>query len=202
MENLRNEGLEKNTVLVGDVMLDATHMFYKRAMTHCPLESLTSHRLGTYILATVHRPSNTDIKEHLQSIFDAFGQLAVPVILPLHPRTKAALSGITVPANVEIRPPVSYLAMLTLTCNAYRVLTDSGGLQKEAYWFGVPCVILREETEYPETFENNWSICAGANQETIVRAVSGGPTGPQCQLGEGPEGRASAMIARSLLSGS
>ena len=89
--------------------------------------------------------------------------------------------------------------MLTLTSNTHRVLTDSGGLQKEAYWLGIPCIFLREETEYPETLENNWSVCAGANQQSIIKAAIGRPTGPQCRLGEGPEGRAAAMIARSLL---
>ena len=199
VDNLEREGLKENTLLVGDVMLDATHMFAERAKKLFPLKSITHHNSGGYCLATVHRPSNTDIRENLQSIFSAFGQLPFPVILPLHPRTKAVLGHITVPDNVEITPPVSYLTMLTLTSNAHRVLTDSGGLQKEAYWFGVPCVILREETEYPETFENNWSVCAGANQQSIITAAMGRPTGPQCRLGEGPEGRAAAMIARSLL---
>ena len=197
--NLKLEGLEDNTVLVGDVMLDATHMFTERAKNKCPLESITHHNPGNYFLATVHRPSNTDIRENLQSIFSAFGQLPLPVILPLHPRTKAELDHIAVPDNVEITPPVGYLTMLTLTSNAHRVLTDSGGLQKEAYWLGVPCIILREETEYPETLENNWSVCAGANQESIINAAMGKPTGPQCRLGEGPEGWATTMIARSLL---
>ena len=196
--NLKLEGLGESTVLVGDVMLDATHMFAGRAKNKCPLESITHHSPGDYFLATVHRPSNTDIKENLQSIFSAFGQLPLPVILPLHPRTKAVLDQIAVPDNVEITPPVSYLTMLTLTSNAHRVLTDSGGLQKEAFWLDVPCIILREETEYPETLENNWSVCTGADQESIISAAMGKPTGPQCRLGEGPEGRAATMIARSL----
>ncbi len=199
VENLTQEGLGENTVLVGDVMLDATHMFAERAKKLFPLKSITHHKSDGYCLATVHRPSNTDIRENLQSIFRAFGQLPLPVILPLHPRTKSVLDQIIIPDNIEITPPVSYLKMLTLTSNAHRVLTDSGGLQKEAYWFGKPCVILREETEYPETLENNWSVCAGANQESIINAAMRTPNGPQCRLGEGPEGRAAAMIARSLL---
>ncbi|MDE2770250.1 MAG: UDP-N-acetylglucosamine 2-epimerase (non-hydrolyzing) [Bacteroidota bacterium] len=199
VENLNREGLSAQTILVGDVMLDATHMFAERARERWPLESMTHHPPKGYFLATVHRPSNTDIRDNLQNIFNAFGKLPLPIILPLHPRTRAALKDIAVPDNVEIRDPVSYLAMLTLTSNAHRVLTDSGGLQKEAYWFGVSCVILREETEYPETFENNWSVCAGADHASIVNAAMGKPTGPQCRLGEGPEGRANMMIARSLL---
>ena len=199
VENLEREGLKDNTLLVGDVMLDATHMFAERAKKLFPLKSITHHKSGGYCLATVHRPSNTDIRENLQSIFSAFGQLLLPIILPLHPRTKSVLDRIDVPDNIEITPPVSYLKMLTLTSNAHRVLTDSGGLQKEAYWLGVPCIILREETEYPETLENNWSVCAGSNQESIINAAMGEPTGPQCRLGEGHEGRSAAMIASCLL---
>ena len=198
-ENLKREGLEENTFFVGDVMLDATYMFAERAQDRWPLESITSHPAQGYYLSTIHRPSNTDIKENLQNVFDAFGQLPLPVILPLHPRTRAVLDSIHVPSNVEITAPVGYLTMLTLTSNAHRVLTDSGGLQKEAYWLGVPCVILREDTEYPETFENNWNVCAGADKELIIKAVMSDPTGPQCRLGKGPEERASPMIARHLV---
>ncbi|MCY4158613.1 MAG: UDP-N-acetylglucosamine 2-epimerase (non-hydrolyzing) [Bacteroidetes bacterium] len=197
-QNLKQEGLEENTILVGDVMLDATHMFVERAQELYPLESVTRHHPREYFLSTIHRPSNTDNEENLRGIFDAFGQLPLPVVLPLHPRTKAVLTGITIPDNVEVTRPASYLEMLTLTLNANRVITDSGGLQKEAYWFGVPCIILREETEYPEMFKNNWSICTGANEQSIVSATIVKPSGPQCRLGEGPEGYASAMIARSL----
>ena len=200
VNHLKREGLGDNTMLVGDVMLDATHMFAERAKEQRPLKSLTQHKPGEYALATVHRPSNTDIRENLQSIFAAFGQLPWPVILPLHPRTKAVMGDMAVPNNVDIRPPVGYIDMLTLTSNAHRVLTDSGGLQKEAYWFGIPCVILREETEYPETLVNDWHTCTGADMEAILDAVMKEPTGPRCRLGEGPEGRAASMIARLLLS--
>ena len=199
VSNLENEGLKKNTILVGDVMLDATKMFIERAKKLYPLGSIIQYSSGEYYLSTVHRPSNTDDIGNLQSIFNAFGQLPLPVILPLHPRTQAVLSGITIPNNVEIMDPVSYLVMLILTLNANRVLTDSGGLQKEAYWFGVPCTILREETEYPETFENSWSVCTGADQDSIVQATMSQPSGPQCQMGLGSDGSASSMIARALL---
>lgn len=199
VEHLRREGLEHKTRLVGDVMLDATHMFADRAKKKCPLASITHHPTKGYYLATVHRPSNTDIKENLQSILAAFGQLPLPVIMPLHPRTKVALSHIMIPDNVEITSPVSYLSMLTLTSNAHRVLTDSGGLQKEAYWLGVPCVILREETEYPETLINGWNTCTGVDPQFILHAVRHQPTGPQCRFGEGQEGSAANMIANTLL---
>ena len=201
VENLKREGLEKNTQLVGDVMLDATKMFTEYAKIHCPLESVTCHKPGTYILATVHRASNTDIQENLQNIFSALGLLSLPVILPLHPRTKASMNDVAVPDNVEVRSPVSYLTMLTLTSNAYQVLTDSGGLLKESYWLGVPCVTLREETEYPETLVNGWNRCAGVTPESIIDNAKELPCGPQSDFGKGPDGTASCMIARSLLEG-
>ncbi|MCY4001135.1 MAG: UDP-N-acetylglucosamine 2-epimerase (non-hydrolyzing) [Bacteroidetes bacterium] len=199
VNNLENEGLVKNTILVGDVMLDATEIFIERAVQLHPLDSIIPYSSGEYYLSTVHRPSNTDDIQNLQSIFNAFAQLPLPVILPLHPRTKAVLSAIKIPNNVEIIDPVGYLVMLVLTRNAKRVLTDSGGLQKEAYWFGVPCTILREETEYPETFKNDWSVCTGADQESIIDATMSQPSGPQCQFGLGPEGSASSMIANALM---
>jgi len=198
-ENLNREGLERQSLLVGDVMLDATNMFSERAKNQCPLKSITLHNPKEYILATVHRPSNTDIQKNLQNIFDAFRQLPLPIILPIHPRTQKALDYVDdVPDNVEIISPVSYLTMLTLILNAYRVLTDSGGIQKEAYWLETPSIILRDETEYSEICENNWSLCTGENHKLIVHAVNKKPTGPQSRFGEGPDGYASEMIARSL----
>ena len=202
VENLKREGLENNTRFVGDVMLDATQMFAEHAKVRRPLESLTHHKSRTYILATVHRASNTDNVGNLQCIFHALRQLPLPVILPIHPRTKASINDLAIPDNVEICPPVSYLTMLTLTSNAYRVLTDSGGLQKEAYWLGTPCVTLRKETEYPETLISGWNRCVGITPEAILDAVKQYPQGPQSDFGRGPDGAASSMIACSLLEGS
>jgi len=198
VENLKREGLHDHTLFVGDVMYDATQMFIQRAKEEIPLESLTHHLPKKYFLATVHRPTNTDSSENLQNIIDAFGQLSLPVILPIHPRTKMALDGILIPDNIEIINPVSYLAMLMLTSNAHQILTDSGGLQKEAYWMGIPCVILREETEYPEICRNNWAVCAGADQKSIVEATTQNPTGQQSKFGHGPNGNPSDMIVSAL----
>ncbi|MCY4224582.1 MAG: UDP-N-acetylglucosamine 2-epimerase, partial [Bacteroidetes bacterium] len=105
VNNLENEGLVKNTILVGDVMLDATEIFIERAVQLHPLDSIIPYSSGEYYLSTVHRPSNTDDIQNLQSIFNAFAQLPLPVILPLHPRTKAVLSAIKIPNNVEIIDP-------------------------------------------------------------------------------------------------
>ena len=199
VDNLRAEGLATGTSLVGDVMLDATRMFAKRARAKFPLETITRHKRRSYALSTVHRPSNTDSKVNLQAVFTAFGRLPWPIILPLHPRTESKMKGIKVPDNVEIIEPVSYMAMLTLIENARCLLTDSGGIQKEAYWMQVPCVTLRIDTEWPETFKHGWNTCVGADPDAIEKAAIQSPTGPQAPLGEAPHGTASSTIAETLL---
>ncbi|MCY4170494.1 MAG: UDP-N-acetylglucosamine 2-epimerase (non-hydrolyzing) [Bacteroidetes bacterium] len=202
VENLKREGLQDYIHLVGDVMFDATQLFSQHAKDHKPLKSITHYEPNKYYLATVHRASNTDNRENLQNIFDAFGQLSLPVSLPIHPRTESALTNIKVPKNVDIIDPVSYLEMLTLISNAKRILTDSGGLQKEAYWLGIPCVILREETEYPEICHNSWSICAGSNPKSIVDAITKDPNGPQTNFGHRPDESPVDMIVSALMTSS
>ena len=201
VDNLRAEGLRRGTSLVGDVMLDATRMFVRRARNRFPLSSITRHAPGNYALSTVHRPSNTDTQASLQAIFAAFGCLPWPIILPLHPRTRAKMQGIQVPGNVEIIEPVSYMTMLVLIENACQLLTDSGGIQKEAYWLKTSCVTLRTDTEWPETCKHGWNTCVGADPDAIVTAATTPPTGPQLPLGEAPSGTASSTIAEALLEG-
>jgi UDP-N-acetylglucosamine 2-epimerase len=142
-----------------------------------------------YALATVHRASNTDDVANLAEIFDALALLKETVIVPLHPRTKAALMGtdIEVEPPVHIIDPVGYLDMLKLQRNARIVLTDSGGVQKEAYLLGVPCVTLRDETEWPETLTGEWNVLAGADCERILRAARrAAPSGtPPPAFGDG-----------------
>jgi len=132
-----------------------------------------------YALATVHRAENTDDSERLRSIFQALDEIArelMPVILPLHPRTRNALSSLPLtpyPTTPQLRliDPVSYLDMLSLEKNARLILTDSGGVQKEAFILRVPCVTLREETEWVETVEAGWNVLVGADEKRIVEAA-------------------------------
>jgi UDP-GlcNAc3NAcA epimerase len=196
VENLRREGITQGVYLTGDVMAEAVRCYAEIARRRVPLESLTTHAPGAYYVATVHRAENTDDPSRLQGIFEGLGQLALPVILPLHPRTRARLDGtIWIPANVELREPVGYLAMLTLVQHARAVLTDSGGLQKEAIWLGIPCITLREETEWVETLEGGWNQLVGADPDRIAAAATRRPTGkpllPQTES-------ASAHIAQLL----
>lgn len=134
---------------MGDVMFDAAIHFGARvANRKPPADNLPSE----YALATVHRASNTDHRETLSVILDGFAKCPLPIILPLHPRTKARLDGfdLVVPPTVRVLPPVGFLDMIWLERHASVILTDSGGVQKEAYFHGTPCVTLREETEWSE----------------------------------------------------
>lgn len=200
VHNLEAAGLGHATELVGDVMLDAVRHFAPRAEARAPLNQITAHASGTYALATVHRAANTDTPSRLDGIFGALGQLPWPVLLPLHPRTRARLTSIAVPTNVEVMDPIGYLSMLTLQKHARTILTDSGGIQKEAYWHGIPCITLRENTEWTETLEHGWNHCVGADPASILHATQTPPTGPRRPLGAAPDGgSASAAIARALI---
>ena len=175
VNNLKNEGVNRGIFLVGDVMHDSV-LFNEM------LAKKKSQILGTlkvapkeYGLATVHRAENTDDIDKISSIFSALDKVArdvFPVIVPLHPRTRnqLKLSGLTYPA-IEIIDPVSYLDMLSLEKNAKIILTDSGGVQKEAYWLKVPCITLRSETEWIETVESGWNLLAGADRDRIIQFV-------------------------------
>jgi UDP-N-acetylglucosamine 2-epimerase len=171
---LKREGIEKGVHLVGDVMYDsllaALPRAQKDAASVLAAQGVTA---GQYYLATVHRPANTDDPAILRQLMAAFGRLDALVVLPLHPRTRAAMATahIVAPPNLRLGPPVGYLEMLTLEANARAVLTDSGGVQREAYFLSVPCVTLREESEWPELLPSGWNVLAGHNPDAIVEAA-------------------------------
>ncbi len=157
---LSKEGISGSHVVnIGDVMYDAAIIFGEKA----EIESQILDNLGlepkTYILATVHRKENTDKEERLRNIIDGFATALHPVILPLHPRTRNMLNtfGISIPANIKVIDPLGYLDMVMLEKNAELIVTDSGGVQKEAYFYGVPCLTLRDETEWTELVELGWN---------------------------------------------
>jgi UDP-N-acetylglucosamine 2-epimerase len=142
-----------------------------RAIRESPL-----HRTPNYYLATLHRAENTDDPKKLKSIFGALNEIGekTPVILPLHPRTKKMMKVYRLFSkfkDIRFIEPVSYLGMLQLEKNAKAILTDSGGVQKESYWFGVPCFTLREETEWVETIKSKWNSLVGTEAERIVKKV-------------------------------
>jgi len=199
VQNLANEGLLANTRFTGDVMYDSV-LYYQSAILNHPEKYITPGIPEKYLLATIHRAENTDQPENLKKIFSAFAQLPFKVVLPIHPRTRKILdTAITLPPNVQIIEPVGYLQMLNLTIGASKVLTDSGGLQKEAYFLGKPCVTLRTETEWSETLHDHWNIIAGSDPGRIVEAVLlPEPSAPR-QHGFG-DGHAAGKILKKLLS--
>jgi UDP-GlcNAc3NAcA epimerase len=174
VENLAAEGIVRNVHLVGDIMLDVLNWARERSLAQ-PSKILTQLELGEreYILVTVHRSENTDHWQRLSGILNALDALDEIVVFPVHPRARKAMSegDYRPPPQVRLIGPVGYLDMVSLTRSARRVLTDSGGLQKEAYWLGVPCVTLREETEWVETVEAGWNMLVGSDRDRIVEAV-------------------------------
>jgi UDP-N-acetylglucosamine 2-epimerase len=174
IECLSREGITKGVYQAGDLMYDSLLAALPRSKA---IESETLAHYGVaaggYYLATVHRPSNTDDAAALRSICSALGQLEAPVVLPLHPRTKAALAeaAIEVAANVQAVEPVGYFEMLALERNAIAVLSDSGGVRREAYFLGVPSVTLRDSSEWPETLDSGWDVLAGTDVDRIVEGA-------------------------------
>ncbi len=172
--HLATEGITRDVHVVGDVMLDllneARPQVAARTATVLSALGVTAR---SYVLATVHRSGNTDRPTPLTDILKALGALEEPVIFPLHPRTLAALVEAVPPSMPEVRliEPVGYLDMLTLIASARLVLTDSGGVQKEAYWLGVPCLTLRAETEWVETVQTGWNTLVGDDPTRIVEAA-------------------------------
>lgn len=174
VRNLAAEGITRNTHQVGDVMLDVLNWARLR-LAEKPAEILG--RLGlerqSYLLATVHRSENTDDPARLGQILCAFNSLDEPVVFPVHPRARKVIADAQckIEDHVRLIDPVGYLDMVALTGAARMVLTDSGGLQKEAYWLGVPCVTMREETEWVETAEAGWNTLVGSDSAKIIQAV-------------------------------
>lgn len=172
--NLHKEGITAGVHVVGDVMYDAALYYARLAVQRSAILDRLDLAPKAYLLATIHRPGNTDLAEHLQSIFEAFAQVGETVVFPAHPRTMQAIErlGAAVPGNVRLIEPVGYLDMLVLERHARLILTDSGGVQKEAYFACVPCITLREETEWEETVQAGWNVLVGADRHKIVQMVS------------------------------
>jgi UDP-GlcNAc3NAcA epimerase len=160
---LRDEGVQGTIHITGDPMCD---ILQSRRDQVVPAE-------GTYLLATVHRNYNTDSRDRLQSVLECLGRSPWEVRFPVHPRTRARIDewDLAVPANVTLLPPASYTEMLSLERGAQAIATDSGGVQREAYLWGVPCVTLREETEWLDTVETGWNTLVGVDPERFAAAL-------------------------------
>jgi UDP-GlcNAc3NAcA epimerase len=153
-------------------MYDALKIYGPIAKGRIDLGEILPFEYEPFILATIHRPSNTDSDGNLREILAAFGELPFKIVWPLHPRNRENITRFKIPVNVFIISPASYLEMQVLLQGCTKVCTDSGGLQKEALWSKKPCITLREDTEWIETLIGNWNILTGANKDKIIDAVS------------------------------
>ncbi len=173
-KQLEHEGMVTGVEVVGDVMYDTLLQMQPKlaanAQVLLPTLHVTPHQ---YVLATVHRASNSDDVEAMRNIASALNRLDMPVIFPIHPRTQARLATYDITWNDHIHfiEPVGYLDMLTLEDAAHCVITDSGGVQKEAFFLCTPCITLRQETEWPETVEAGWNVLVGTKDAAIIEAV-------------------------------
>ena len=168
MDNLEKEGLAARARLVGDTMYDLIKTYAVIASQRSSVLTTLALNPRQYLLATVHRAANTDEPDKLRKIMNALEALGEVVVFPVHPRTRQRLAA----ERLGLRPSnVGYLDMLMLEQSSRLILTDSGGVQKEAYWLGIPCVTLREETEWLETIKAGWNILAGTDTAKIVNIV-------------------------------
>ena len=174
VQNLLSEGVTEDKIhQTGDVMLDASLFYRNRARKPAWFDSLgvDAHN---FVLATVHRAENTDDRSRLEGIFKGLAASGIPVILPLHPRTKAHLAEfrIELASHLHVIDPVGYLEMVWLEDNCTIICTDSGGVQKEAYFFGKPCLTMRDETEWVELVEHGWNQLVGSDSARIANSIS------------------------------
>jgi UDP-N-acetylglucosamine 2-epimerase len=199
--NLNREGITKGVHLVGDVMYDSVLYNVQLAEKRSKILKRLHLQPKGYALATVHRAENTDDPERLRSIFQALETIAeggLSVVVPLHPRTRKQLELLKLSLKkLQLVEPVSYLEMLLLEKSATIILTDSGGVQKEAFFFRVPCVTLRNETEWVETVETDWNVLAGWKSERIVEAAKRACPSSESAAPYG-DGRAAEQIVKWL----
>jgi UDP-GlcNAc3NAcA epimerase len=168
---LRAEDVTGRAVVVGDVMADACFRLAPLARERSQVLERLRLQPGTYVVATIHREANV-APERLSRLLDGLGRSGVPVVLPVHPRTRAALAAGLEPApNTEVIEPLGYLDLAALASQARVVATDSGGLQKEAYWYGIPCVTLRPSTEWVDTVEVGANVLVDDDPEAIALAI-------------------------------
>jgi UDP-GlcNAc3NAcA epimerase len=174
VDNLNDEGITDGVYNVGDVMYDVTLYYTERAKEQVDLNQW-GVKEGQYALCTIHRAENTDNTSRLESILEALREIAteVPVIFPIHPRTRQLLRNIDREDwlhGITILEPLPYLEMLRLEMSAKAILTDSGGIQKEAFFHRVPCITMRDETEWVETLSMSWNTITGADKAKILSA--------------------------------
>jgi UDP-GlcNAc3NAcA epimerase len=200
--NLRHEAVTGLVEMVGDVMVDVALAAQPRARERTDLVRAHGLEPGAYVLATAHRAGNVDDPARLERLVELLAAVPAPVLLPLHPRTEARLASVDLlerlrsDPGVTLTAPLGYFELTALLCNARAVLTDSGGLQKEAYLAGVPCVTLRPSTEWTETVEEGWNILVDLDREAAVAALDRPPPPTHPELYG--DGRAGGRVVAAL----
>ncbi len=178
VKNLSNEGVSAGVYNAGDVMYDVALFYKQRAYEQSKILQNLGLRKANFVLATCHRAENTDDPERLEQILGALSGIAeiLPVVLPLHPRTKKLINtyGLShLLDNLIVTEPLPFLDMIALEQSAKIICTDSGGVQKEAFFYQVPCITMRDETEWVETVNLGWNKLTGANLEKIQNELQG-----------------------------
>jgi UDP-GlcNAc3NAcA epimerase len=173
VNNLKNEGMKKGLYNVGDVMYDAVLHFKNLAKEKSSIINKLSLIANQYILTTIHRAENTNDINRLKNIIESLNECDKTVVLPLHPRTKKYMDGygLKFNKNIKVIEPIGYLDMISLEMHAEKIVTDSGGVQKEAFFMRKPCITMRDETEWVETVENGWNVIVGTNKDKILGSI-------------------------------
>ncbi|HEY3375695.1 MAG TPA: UDP-N-acetylglucosamine 2-epimerase (non-hydrolyzing) [Candidatus Aquicultor sp.] len=204
VNNLKNEGITEGVELVGDVMYDAALYFGSIAEDRSRVLEIFGLEPKGYYLATIHRSANTDDVDNLRALLSAFVESGKNIVFPVHPRTKkvmadAGLDRIIKGTHIRVVDPVGYIDFLRLERNAVKILTDSGGVQKEAFFFSVPCITLRDTTEWVETVESGWNVLVNIDVTKLLHTIDTfNPVGQPPQLFG--DGKASFYIAQRLTS--
>lgn len=183
--NLKNENLQSRTYLTGDIMVDSLIGNLKKALKISDILNELTLNINDYYLLTLHRPYNVDSPGKLKNIIEKIGKVKRKVVFPIHPRTRNMISGsgINIPDNLKLSEPVSYFDFIVLENYSNRIITDSGGIQKEAYILKKPCITLRPETEWIETVEDGWNILLEPDSKNFIDIVNNFvPQNPQSDI--------------------
>ncbi|MBV9803324.1 MAG: UDP-N-acetylglucosamine 2-epimerase (non-hydrolyzing) [Solirubrobacterales bacterium] len=195
VSNLRREGVAGAVEVVGDVMVDVALATQPKARERVDLVRLRGLEPGGYVLATAHRAGNVDDPARLAQLVDLLCRMPLPVLFTIHPRTRRALEQVDLLGRLEsagpviVAPPLGYLETAALLCHARALLTDSGGMQKEAYLAGVPCITMRPSTEWTETVEQGWNVLVDLDAAAALDALARErPAGRPALYGDGDAG--------------
>lgn len=199
VDNLKKEGITAGVYLSGDVMVDSLLYFTKIAEEKSRILFQLALEPGSYGLMTIHRPANADSWDKLSTLVDVLNQSSIPVVFPVHPRTRRLLRDFNLDSHPVICPiePVGYLDMMILEKNAKIILTDSGGVQKEAYLHRVPCLTIRAETEWIETVHDKWNTLVNDQISEIPKLIFSPPEPIRWEDHYG-DGKASERVAEIL----